>query len=77
MKQISAEISVAYGPTNVSYDTVRRRKKKLDSGLVDRKCTQTRPVSVSCAEIVPKGKEIVKIDARYTVHDILSIVWLF
>ena len=32
-KQIFAEISVVYGPTNASYDTVRRWKKKFDFGL--------------------------------------------
>ena len=35
LKLIFAEISVVYGSTNVSYDTVCRWKKKFDSGLVD------------------------------------------
>ena len=33
LKQIFAEISAVYGSTNVSYDTVRRWKKKFDSGF--------------------------------------------
>ena len=33
LKEISPEISVVYGSTNVSYDMVCRLKKKFDSGL--------------------------------------------
>ena len=32
LKQLMTEISTAYGPSCVSYDTVRRWKKKFESG---------------------------------------------
>ena len=33
LKQLMTEISTAYGPSCVSYDTVRRWKKKFESGV--------------------------------------------
>ena len=33
LKQLMTEISTAYGPSCVSYDTTRRWKKKFESGL--------------------------------------------
>ena len=33
LKQLTTEISTAYGPSCVSYDTVRRWKKKFESGV--------------------------------------------
>ena len=73
MKQIFAEISVVYGSTNVSCDTVSRWKKKFDSGSglewIENAPKPGMPNSASCDEIVSKVKEIVEKDARYTVRD--------
>ena len=33
LKQLMTEISTAYGPSCMSYDTVRRWKKKFESGV--------------------------------------------
>ena len=33
LKQLMTELSTAYGPSCVSYDTVQRRKKKFESGV--------------------------------------------
>jgi transposase len=33
LKQLMTEICTAYGPSCVSYDTVRRWKKKFESGV--------------------------------------------
>ena len=33
LRQLMTEISTAYGPSCVSYDTVRRWKKKFESGV--------------------------------------------
>ena len=33
LKQLMTEISTAYGPSCVSYDTIRRWKKKFESGV--------------------------------------------
>jgi transposase len=33
LKQLMTELSTAYGPSCVSYDTVRRWKKKFESGV--------------------------------------------
>ena len=33
LKQLMTELSTAYGPYFVSYDTVRRWKKKFESGV--------------------------------------------
>ena len=73
---IFAEISAVYGSTNVSYDMVRRWKKKFDSGLelIESAPKSGRPESASCDKNVSKVKEIVERDARYTVHDIASLV---
>ena len=53
---------IQYGSTNVSYDTVRRWKRKFDSGLASIKNAPKpgRPKSVSCDEIVSKVREFVE-----------------
>ena len=58
LKLIFAEISVVYGSTNVSYDTVRRWKRKFDSGLESIKIAPKsgRQKPASCDEIVSKVK---------------------
>ena len=76
LKQLMTEISTAYGPSCVSYDTVRRRKKKSVSGVESIKNTpkSSRPKSASLKEIVSKIKKIFEGDARFTVHDIAQKV---
>ena len=66
------EISTAFGPSCVSYDTVRRWKKKFESGVESIKNAPKsgRPKSASREEIVFKIKEIIEGDARFTVRDI-------
>ena len=61
------EISNAYGPSCVSYDTVRRWKKEFESSVESIKNAPKsgRPKSAS-REI----KEIIEGDARFTVRDI-------
>ena len=72
LKQLMTEISTAYGPSCVTYDTVRRRKKKFESGIESIKNAPKsgRTKSASRKEIVSKIKEIIEGDARFTVHDI-------
>ena len=72
LKQTFAEISVANRSTNISYDTVRRWKKKFDSGLesIENAYKSGRQKSAFCDEILSKIKEIVERDARYTVRDV-------
>ena len=76
MKQIFAEMSVVYGSTNVSYDTVRKWKKKnnkFEFGLKSIVNTPKsgRPMYVYCDAIVSKVKKKKNIEraARYTVCD--------
>ena len=66
------EISTAYGPSCVSYDTVRRWKKKFEPGVESIKNASKpgRPKSASRIEIVSKIKEIIEGDAIFTVRDI-------
>ena len=66
------EISTAFGPSCVSYGTVRRWKKKFESGVESIKNAPKsgRPKSASRKEIVSKIKEIIEGDARFTVRDI-------
>ena len=66
------EISTAFGPSCVSYDTVRRWKKKFESGVdsIKNAPKSGRPKSASRKEIVSKIKEIIEGDARFTVRDI-------
>ena len=66
------EISTAFGPSCVSYDTVRRWKKKFESSVESIKNTPKsgRPKSASRKEIVSKIIEIIEGDARFTVRDI-------
>ena len=65
-------ISTAFGPSCVSYDTVRRWKKKFESGVesIKNASKSGRPKSASRKEIVSKIKEIIEGDARFTVCDI-------
>ena len=59
---LMTEISTAFGPSCVSYDTVRRWKKKFESGVESIKNApkSDRPKSASRKEIVSKIKEIIK-----------------
>ena len=68
LKKLMTEISTAFGPSCVSYDTVRWWKKKFESGVESIK--NGRPKSASRKEIVSKIKEIIEGDARFTVRDI-------
>lgn len=72
LKQLMTELSTAYGPSCVSYDTVRRWKKKFESGVecIKNAPKSGRPKSASRNEIVSKIKDIIEGDARFTVRDI-------
>ena len=72
LKKLMAEISTAFGPSCVSYDTVRRWKKKFESGVESIKNAPKsgRPKSASRKEIVSKIKEIIEGDAKFTIRDI-------
>ena len=72
LKKLMTEIYTAFGPSCVSYDTVRRWKKKSESGVESIKNAPKsgRPKSASRKEIVSKIKEIIEGDAIFTVHDI-------
>ena len=72
LKKLMTEISTAFGPSCVSYDTVRRWKKKFESGVESIKNAPKsgRPKSSSRKEIVSKIEEIIEGDARFTVRDI-------
>ena len=72
LMKLMTEISIAFGPSCVSYDTVRRWKKKFESGVesIKNALKSGRPKSASCKEIVSKIKEIIEGDARFTVWDI-------
>ena len=60
--KMMTEISTAFGPSCVSYDTVRRWKKKFESGVESIKNAPKsgRPKSASRKEIVFKIKEIIE-----------------
>ena len=72
LKKLMTETSTAFGPSCVSYDTVRRWKKKFESGVESIKNAPKsgRPKSASRKEIISKIKEIIEGDARFTVRDI-------
>ena len=72
LKKLMTEIFTAFGHSCVSYDTVRRWKKKFESGVESIKNAPKsgRPKSASRKEIVSKIKEIIEGDARFTVRDI-------
>ena len=72
LKKLMTELSTAFGPSCVSYDTVQQWKKKFESGVESIKNAPKsgRPKSVSRKEIVAKIKEIIDGDARFTVRDI-------
>ena len=63
------EISTAFGPSCVSYDTVRRWKKKFEYGVESIKNApkSSRPKSASCKEIVSKIKEIIEPDLQFVI----------
>ena len=69
LKQLMTEISTAYGPSCVSYDTVRLWKMKFESGVESIKNAPKsgRPKSASGREIVSKIKEIIEGDARFSL----------
>ena len=71
-KKLMTEISTAFGPSSASYDTVRRWKKKFESGVESIKNAPKsgRPKSASPKEFVSKIKEIIEGDARFTVRNI-------
>jgi histone-lysine N-methyltransferase SETMAR len=72
LKQLMTELSTDYGPSCVSYDTVRRWKKTFESGVecIKNAPKSGRPKSASRNEIVSKKRDIIKADARFTVRDI-------
>ena len=72
LKQLMTELSIAYGPSCVSYETARRSKKKFESGVeyIKNAPKSGRPKSASRKEIISKIKEIIEGDARFTVRDI-------
>ena len=65
LKKLMTEISTAFGPSCVSYDTVRRWKKKFESGVesIKNALKSGRPKSASRKEIISKIKEIIEGDA--------------
>ena len=76
LKQIVSEIQSVYGSNSMSYDTIRRWKKKFDAGLesVENAPKPGRPRRATAKENVSKVKEVIKRDARYTVRDLAKIV---
>ena len=76
LKKLMTEISTAFGPSCVSYDTVRRSTKKFESGVesIKNASKSGRPKSASRKDIVSKIKEIIEGDARFTVRDIAQKV---
>ena len=72
LKKLMTEISIAFGHSCVSYDTVRQWKKKFESGVESIKNAPKsgRLKFASRKEIVSKIKEIIEGDARFTVRDI-------
>ena len=70
LKKLMTKISTAFGPSCVSYDTVRRWKKKFESGVESIKIAPKsgRPKSASHKEIVSKIIEIIEGDTRFTVR---------
>jgi transposase len=70
LKQLMTEPSIAYGHSCVSYDTVRRWKKKFESGV---ECIKNAPISgrpkyVSRYEIFSKIKNFIEGVARFRVR---------
>ena len=61
LKQLMTELFTAYGHSCVSYDTVRVHQNEPKLG---------RPKFASRKEIASKIKEIIEVDARFTVRDI-------
>ena len=72
LKQLMTEISTADGPSCASYDTVRRWKRKFESGVesIKNATKSGRPKSASRIEIVFNIKEIIEGDDRFTVRDV-------
>ena len=71
LKKLMTEISTAFGPSCVSYDTVWRWKKKFESGVesIKNALKSGKPKSASRKEIISKIKEIIEADPRFTVRD--------
>ena len=71
-EQLLTELPTAYGPSCVSYDTVKRWKNKIESGVESNNNAPKsgRPKFALHKEIVSKIKEIIEEDARFTVRDI-------
>jgi transposase len=67
LEQLMTELSTAYGPSCVSYDTVRRWKKKFESGVeyIKNAPKSGRPKSASRNEIVSKLKEM--LDLQFVI----------
>ena len=72
LKQLITDLSTAYGPSCVSYDTVWCCKNKFESGVESIKSAPKsgRPKFVSRKEIVSKIAKIIDGDARFTFRDI-------
>ena len=72
LKHLTTKISTAYGPSPscVSYDTLRRWKKKFESDVesIINAPKSGRPKSASRKEIISKIKEIIEGDARFTLR---------
>ena len=66
LKKLMTEISTAFGPSCVSFDTVRRFESGVES--IKNAPKSGRPKSASRKEIVSKIKEIIEGDARFTVR---------
>ena len=76
LKDVFSEIKVVYDDTTLSYDTVRRWKKKFNSDLQSVKNTPKSgiPKRATKNENVANVKEILEKDARYTMRDLARMV---
>ena len=73
LKQLMTELSTAFGPSCVSYDTVQRWKKKFESGVKSIKMHRNQVgqnLHLVKKSLPEKKKEIIEGDARFTVGDI-------
>ena len=68
LKQLMTELSTAYGPSCVSYDTVRLWKKKFESGVESIKCTEISTSLSTVHLILKKHWKVRKISARWVQH---------
>jgi len=74
-KDIYHELCDAYGKSEVSYATITMWMKKFKSGktTIEDEPRPGRPRSVVTDKNIEKVREIIKQDARYTVHDIVQM----